>query len=348
MSKIFVPPNCCNVGDILADEVITQEGITLVVKNTVVNQYIIDKFTELKIPCVWLFQPAEFLSHQESETKFKMMEKTYKDVVLNLKGTLYDLAIGGKMDYEKSIHISKDMIGGIDESNHIIKCVTRIKDSDEYTYTHCANVALYSMLIAKWLELPEDMIQEAIQAALLHDIGKVNIPEEILNKKGQLTNKEFEEIKKHPMYGYNFIKDISNISETIKMAVLSHHERMDGSGYPYGITKDSISLVAKIISVADVYDAMTQNRVYKNKASPFDAFEMFLTIGKTTFDSTVLKAFLKNMAGFYIGAKVMLSNGDIGEIVYVPPEDIINPIISVGSNYRDISEESGVKILSLL
>ncbi len=130
--------------------------------------------------------------------------------------------------------------------------------------------------------------------------------------------------------------------------MLLHHERIDGSGYPFGYSNVSISLLAKIVSVADVYDAMTQNRVYKKKATPFDAFEMFLTIGESIFDTTVLNAFLKNMATFFVGANVILSSGDTGQIVYVPPQNILSPIISVGSKYINLSQESSVKILSML
>ncbi len=348
MEKIFVPPNCCNVGDVLAEDIKIGNGVTIVVQNTIVNPYIKNIFIEHRIPCVWLYQPVELVSRLQKVVEFQEIEKTYKSVVINLKEILNDLAIGYKVDYEKSVDISETMVGSMNEGSHIIKCLTKIKTADEYTYSHCANVAIYAMLIAKWLDLPREIIQEVIQAALLHDIGKVKIPTDILNKKGKLSPDEFEVMKKHSMYGYELIKDIDSISQNIKEAVLLHHERIDGSGYPYGLTGDSIDLLAKIISVADVFDAMTQNRVYKNKVSPFDAFEMFLTIGKTIFDSDIVDIFLKNMAAFYIGANVVLSNGETGQIVYIPPENILEPIINVGSDYIDLSLESSIKILDLL
>lgn len=288
------------------------------------------------------------MNRVECERKLRKMKEAYKDVVSDLKWVLNDITVGDEMDYEKILDISKVIVGSIDESSHVIKCITELKDFDEYTYIHSINVAFYSMLIARWMELPEFTIQQVIQAGLLHDIGKVKISNEILNKPGKLTSQELQVIKRHTVYGYNFIKDISYISESIKKAVLLHHERMDGSGYPFGYSEKSIGLLEKIVSVADVYDAMTQDRVYKKKVSPFDAFEMFLTDGKSMFDATVLEAFLKNMAAFYVGSKVTLSNGYIGEIVYVPPQDILNPIISVGPNYIDLSRESSLKVLNLL
>lgn len=348
MSRIMVPANCCYVGDILADDVFNDKGIALATRNTVLNQYIKDKFIELQIPCVWLYEPPQLISGIENEIMLKEKKETYKDAVLSLKLVLTDLTSGDKVDYEKIADISKAIDGSINESNQIIECLSEIKSSNEYTYTHCINVALYSMLIAKWLDLPEDSIKKVIQAGLLHDIGKVKVSDEILNKSGKLTGEEFEVMKNHSTYGYELIKDNSSISEDVKIAVLLHHERIDGSGYPFKYLESSISLLAKIVSVADVYDAMTQNRVYKNKATPFDAFEMFLTTGSSMFDSTILKVFLKNMAAFYVGAKVILSNGEKGEIVYVPPQDILSPIIRVGSCYIDFSREVNLKVLSLL
>ena len=348
MSRVMVLATCCKVGDILANDVTNDKAIIIVVKNTVVNQYIKDKFMELQIPYIWIYQPENNMNDIENEMKFKVKKETYKDVILNLKWVLNDIIAGHKLDYEKLVSIFKALVGSINESNYIIKCLEDIKGTDEYTYTHCINVALYSMLIAKWLDLPEVIIHEVTQAGLLHDIGKLKIPIEILNKNGKLTPEEFEVIKKHPLHGYNHIKDISCISESVKRAVLLHHERIDCSGYPFGYSGSSISLLANIVSVADVYDAMTQNRVYKKKATPFDAFEMFLTIGTSMFETTVLNAFLKNIAAFYVGANVILNNGDTGEIVCMPPKNILSPIISVRSNYIDLSRERSLKVLSLL
>ncbi len=134
----------------------------------------------------------------------------------------------------------------------------------------------------------------------------------------------------------------------MKYAVLSHHERIDGSGYPSRLDGDSIELYAKIIAVADVYDAMTQNRVYKNKVSPFETFQMLLTIGLSAFDTTVLSAFLKHLSVAYTGANVLLSNGDMGEIVYIPPQDIINPVVSVGKILIDLSMEKDLRVMMMI
>jgi len=348
MNKARVPVCCCDIGDILADDVNNDRGITLVRKNTILNQYIKDKLIEMGISNVWKYQPVKLLPDQDRDVKYNVIKENYKEVVLSVKRVLNELATGGKIDYEKIVDVSKSVLSTINESSSVVKCLIEIKNADECTCTHCVNVAFYSMLIAKWLNLPGYKIHEAIQAGLLHDIGKVKIPDEILNKKGKLTLEEYEVMKKHSIYGYDLIKNISEFSESIKNAVLMHHERLDGSGYPYGISGDSIRLYAKIVSVADVYDAMTRDRVYKKKATPFEVFQMFLTTGIVTFDISVLKTFLNNLPAYFIGTTVELNNGEVGEIVYIPPQDIVSPVVRVAKRYYDLSNTNDLKVLSMV
>lgn len=348
MEKVSIPVSCCKAGDILAEDVINDKGVTLVSVNTAINQYIINRLLEMEIPNVWVYHPAEMSAGRNANEKFEETKKNYRQVILSVKEIIGDLSTGCKVDYQRIVDISKMVLGGLNENNYMIRCLSDLKATDEYTYTHCVNVAFYSMLIAKWLDLPEFMIQETVQAGLMHDLGKVKIPDEILNKKGKLTEEEFEVIKKHSIYGYDLIKGVREFSESTKIAVLLHHERSDGSGYPYGISGDAIEQYARIISVADVFDAMTQDRVYKKKVTPFETFQMFLTIGISSFDTKVLNTFLKNLPSLYVGMNVVLNNGERGEIVYVPPQDITSPVIHTCSDFIDLSRENGIKLVDIV
>ncbi|WHH61351.1 HD-GYP domain-containing protein [Petroclostridium sp. X23] len=348
MCKICAPVSLCNIGDVLAEDIINDNGVTLVARHTVVNSYIKDRLSEIGISSVWLYKPDVLTDNQKCEERFNQFKESYKESVLAARQILQEISINGTVNYHKLETISKTIHQNIIQSGHIIKCLAEVRDVDEYTYTHCVNVAFYSMLIAKWLNLSETKIQEVIQAGLLHDIGKVKVPCEILNKISKFTSEEFEVMKKHSDYGYEMIKGIVNINENIKNAIIQHHERIDGSGYPKGLMGDSIEIYAKIVAVADVYDAMTQNRVYKKKVSPFEAFQMFLTTGISYFDTTVLTAFLKNLAVNYTGTKVLLNNGETGEIVYIPPQDIACPIVEVKSRYIDLSREKDIRVMMVL
>jgi len=204
------------------------------------------------------------------------------------------------------------------------------------------------MLAGKWLNLDGDSIRTVIKAGLLHDIGKMKIPVEILNKKAQLSEEEFEEIKKHTLYGYNMAKETKRFSEEVCRAVLSHHERMDKSGYPFGIGCEKIDIFSKILAVADVYDAMTSDRVYKKRDTPFRVFEMFKTEGVKNFDPKIVNVFLNNVSVYYVGSKVFLNTGETGEIAYIPPQSITEPVIRIGQEYIDLAQDRSRSILCMV
>lgn len=326
----------CDVGTILAEDVKTYQGVTLVAKDSVLNQYILERLADLGVMYIWTYL-SEGLPEEATNSHKEQFEIRYQETVLVVKQVLQEVFSGKKLNYHKIARLSELVYGSIKDSVNIIQYLNHIRDKDEYTYTHCVNVAFYAMLIAKWLTLSKEEIEEIIQAGLLHDLGKVHIPDEILNKRGKLLESEFDVMRRHSLMGYFCLKDIPEISNSIKEAVLSHHERVDGSGYPNGLKGDEINLYAKIIAIADVYDAMTQDRVYKKGVNPFQAFEMFQTMGMGIFDVHVLNVFLKNIAVNFTGVNVTLENGECGEIVYVPPYEITKPVILHGSNYIDLS-----------
>lgn len=330
-------------GDILADDVFSSNGIVLAAKFTMVNEFIKRKLINFNVKEIKIHESEDDL------TEYSDFVRHYKESVVLMGEVLKGVAAGNYKDVEKlTTYITEQIYQNILESDYIIQCLHSINQFDNYTYTHCINTAFYSMLIGSWIQLPKEDICELISASLLHDVGKTRIPNHILNKNGKLDRDEYELMKNHPLYSYEIIRDIPSFSQDLKNAVLLHHERMDGSGYPYGLKQDEICLYARIISIADVYDAMTQNRVYKYKVSPFESFQMFLSEGVSLFYYPVLKVFLKRMAPLYIGANVQLSDGNTGEIVYIPPQDILNPILSINSEYVDLSKCSDIKMLKIV
>ena len=189
-----------------------------------------------------------------------------------------------------------------------------------------------------------------MNASILHDVGKSKIPIDILNKKGPLTQEEFEVIKMHPLYGFEIIKDNASINTKVKNAVLMHHEKENGTGYPFGIKSANINLFAKIISIADVFDALTSERVYKKRQTPFETFREFerIGIGEGHYDPVILLKFIHNISQYYVGSRVMMSTGKFGEIVYVPPHNISNPVVRVDGSFIDLSAQRGMKIIEML
>ncbi len=341
-----IPVSKCSKGDILASDVFNESGVILLAEDTVLNEYIKDRLIDIGIISIRVYSPPE--SSTDNKISYMEFRKSYKNTVLQTKTMLHELAAGKPLDYKKVSFISDQIYKNICENSNIIRCLSEVRDADEYTYTHCVNTAFYSMLIAKWLKLSDYEINKAIQSGLLHDIGKSKIPNEILCKTGALTKEEYEVIKQHTILGYQMVEDIDDIHIDIKSAILLHHERIDGSGYPFHASSHSMSLFSRIVAVADVFDAMTSDRVYKKRKTPFEAFEMFQVIGIGMFDSRILRALLNNLSAYLVGSNVKLSDSKIGEIVYVPLQNPACPIVKVSSGYLDISQENVIQILSMI
>ena len=327
-------------GDIIAEDIINDFGVTLVAKDTIVNDYIKDKLAVYGIRSVKIYQEPSDL--QEN------FQESYTEILLQTKNIFQDIVSGKTLNCKSVSSIADKIIDCCHENNKIIGCLSYIQNADEYTFRHSMNVAFYSMLIAKWLHLSDRKVKIAVKSGLLHDVGKIKIPKEILNKKGKLTKEEFEIIKKHTILGYEIVKDLEEIESDIKLAVLLHHERVDGSGYPYHYNSDRVNLYARIVAVADVFDAMTSDRVYRGKSTPFDVFEMFQSVGVGIFDAQILNMFVSKLSTYLIGAKVQLSSGKTGEVVFIPLQNISYPIIKVESDYIDLFKAEEVKIVGMI
>lgn len=173
----------------------------------------------------------------------------------------------------------------------LLEIVKQVELKDRYTFMHSDRVANYSIKIAKKLKLSKQQIEYLNRASLLHDIGKVNVPEEILKKPSRLTNDEFAIIKKHPISGAEMIK--GTFYEELAPIIEQHHERLNGCGYPHGLKGDGILIEARIIGVSDTFDAMTEDRVYRKASTAREAFDEIKRLSGTQYDPEVVDAFEK-------------------------------------------------------
>lgn len=349
-SVVLMPLNLlidnCDEGSIIAADIYNEKGAKLVCSNTTINKYIIRKLKNQGIEKVKVYEPV---SSAQKDKKLVKIENSYKESVVLVKDVIHDLLINKKLDYGKVCKVSETMYSFSDDINtgFILRCLRKVRNADEYTYYHSVNVGFYSMIIAKWMGLPEKNIKQAVQSGFLHDIGKSRVPISILNKPAKLTQEEFNIIKKHPIYGYCILCENNFIDKDVKHAVLLHHERIGKNGYPFVVSEKNIDTLTSIVSVADVYDAMTSDRVYKKRATPFAAFEMFLTEGTSFFDSCVTSVFVNHMAVHLTGSDVLLSDGSSGKIVYVPPQHILSPVIFTNGDFFCIDEKK-LKIVDML
>lgn len=222
-----------------------------------------------------------------------------------------------------------------------------MREYDNSTFAHSINVALICNVAAKWVNMTEDEIRTATACGLFHDIGKLLIPQSILAKPASLTPDEYDIIKKHPIEGFQLLEK-QKVDQAIRDAALMHHERCDGTGYPLGLRGDAISRFARLVSIADVYDAMTAARVYRGPLCPFTVIELFEKEGLQKYHPQYIMTFLENVVNTYILNRCKLNNGQEGEIVYINRDNLSRPMVQCGSEYINLAERPELIIESLL
>lgn len=230
---------------------------------------------------------------------------------------------------KKVDHIADDILADLgNDSSALGNQMIALQNYDDYTYKHCLRVAMLSTSICAELSMSESDTKEVIVSALLHDIGKSNIDHDIIIKPGKLTEKEYEEIKRHPLIGYQILKKTGHYNANIMAGVLFHQEKFDGTGYPTGIAGRKIPLIARILTVADVFDALTSNRPYRRPWSVAETEEYMLGSCGTHFDYDVTSAFLHAFNPYPIGMMVALSDGRHG-IVVGHNTNVLRPIVRI-------------------
>ena len=229
----------------------------------------------------------------------------------------------------------------------VLRRLLKVKKSDVYTFNHSLNVSVIATLLGQWLGLNGDALNRLALAGLLHDIGKARVPAAILSKPGALTADEMAEMRKHSIYSYQLLGSIHGLHPDIGQGVLQHHEREDGRGYPLGLMGSQIHLFGKIIAVADIYDAMTSDRVYRRHVSPYHVAELIAQDSFGKLDTRVAQTFLANIANSFTGNVVRLSTGETGEVVYINPQNPTRPIVRVGNKCLDLMAED-VTVLEVI
>jgi HD-GYP domain-containing protein (c-di-GMP phosphodiesterase class II) len=219
------------------------------------------------------------------------------------------------------------LINRMDDIGSAVYKLHKFANKKDYFYHHSVSVSILSAYLGKKLGYQKGEWFQIGMAGLLSDAGMARLGEFAFHKEGILNNEERIEIRKHPTYSYRMVEQITSIPYTVKLAVLQHHERMDGSGYPLGLSQEKIHSYARIIAVCDIYHAMTSDRVYRKKQSPFSVIEELQKEQYSKLDIRIVQVFVDSIANFSIGTKVLLSNNQAGEIVFIDPKMPTRPIL---------------------
>lgn len=343
----FIPLEYVKNGSILGKHIYDNNGRILLKKGFMINNNIKKRLNDFGIYSVYIqdeFSDVELEEIIKPELRFKAVkaikntfdifnEINDNSIVANQIEKLHKNKLDKKRNaaIESLNNISKLIVKDILSLDNIVANLMDIKNKSEFMFQHSVNVAVLSLILGKALNYNKIELHNLCLGALLHDIGKTLIPPEILWKTSELKSGEKNIVKKHPARGYEFLRGNVDISAHVRIAVLQHHEQIDGKGYPKGKSKN-INKLAKVIAIANAYDNLTSDTPNSLAVKPNDAFEYIMANVETMFDFEMMKAFLGIIVPYPIGTLVKLSSGEIGIVKKINSQLPLRPILDIISN----------------
>ena len=338
------------------DKFVIPEGVTL-------TDHTITRLAFYTIPYVYIKDEVELGTKEipqksvdaprsayiKKSVEFQKFSAEFQKDVNHFKDIVNDVVEkNAPLDVDLLLHDTLSLLDTAHGNIHVFDMLHNLRQYDDLTYTHGLNVALICNVLASWLKLKPEEIELATICGLLHDIGKLKIPEKIIKKPDRLTDQEYDIIKKHPIEGYKILKKC-NVDMHVTNSALMHHERCDGKGYPLGLPASKIDMYAKIVSIADVYDAMTAARVYRGPLCPFKVIEIFENEGLQKYDTKFIMTFLENVVSTYLSNQVRLTDGRIGTVFFINKQALSRPLLKTEDGYIDLTKEpSNISIEAIL
>jgi len=308
--------------EVLAKNILRDDGRVLLKRGTKLTKEFIRKLKNFSIFFVYIQNDTI-----EDITCDEKLNELKEAALKALPNIFNDLINRDENSLKSSLLVVGNLVDHIIDTGVVNMNLYEVKTYDNYTYIHSVDTCIMACFIGMSISLSRNELKELAVAAILHDIGKTKISNELINKKTPLSDVEFLEIKKHPTYGEEILRTSNTLSDSIVKSVLEHHERIDGKGYPQGITGEFIHEFAKIISICDVYTAVSANRSYRDRFSPSEAYELILSGSGTMFDSELVNNFRKTFAIYPLGCNIRLSNGMEGFVIkqnqYFPDKPVV-------------------------
>ncbi len=275
---------------------------------------------------------------------FPVISEKARKQALNVVKTISET---GKIDKEEVDKAVDEMVHEIVEKQDVMIGLYALRRYDDYTFVHSVNVSMLAIFLGMDFGYSMDELRILGKGALLHDIGKIKVPNEIINKPGRLNPEELEKVRKHPIYGIEMAISIGEKDRDVLAIIGQHHEWFSGRGYPWGLKGEEIHLMARIVAVVDVFDALTAERSYKPKMLAYDAVSRILQEGPIHFDPMVLRSFVNRFSIYPVGSLVRLSDGKIGVVSKPNRLYPVRPVVKMLYNEygREVEEPYEVDLL---
>lgn len=335
----FISSSNLKAGMVLAKNLYGSRSELLLAAGTELTDSLISKLILAGCEGVYIGNVDEDEHEIKGIISTRLKENTVNAVRSFFKGIERGDAIVTSYSFSTMAHLLDDIIDEISTDKNAMINMVDLKVFDDYTYYHCVSVAALSIMVGVAAGMNRSGLYKLGMGALLHDLGKIFIPKEILNKEGPLDHDEYELMKKHSQYGSDYLKKQNTLPLESIIAVLTHHERYDGTGYPLGLPHTKQTLEGKIIAICDNYDAMTSDRPYRKAFSPSEAMEHIMGNTGTMFDPKVLEIFLKKIVLYPVGSIVRLSNGKRGMVIENYPHSFMRPKVKIISDNPNDPEE---------
>ncbi len=330
---ILMPLNMIREGMINARPIYTSRDFMLLDEGVVIKKCYLERLSELGINSIYIRDDLG-----DKETIHDIVRSELRtDSHIAIDRIMNNICYFDENEAEGIKNIIANLVDNLLETDDILANLCEIRAIDDYTYGHSVNVSILSIITAISLGYNKDKLIDLGIGALLHDIGKSKVCPDILNKPSRLNQSEYEQIKKHTIYGYEILYKLKNISPDAKIIALSHHERYDGNGYPHNLKGDQIHEFARIVSIADVYDALTNNRVYKRKIGADEALDYITSVSGSQFDDKMVRKFLSNIARYPVGQGIVLNTGFKGYVVSNKKNHISRPTVRI--LYNNLGEK---------
>lgn len=312
------------VGKQLAEPVVDDRGMMLLPKDTVLTseqvQYLIKRGFEDVLVRATQNQAAV----TPAETLVRSIRLIFNEIRLGNSSVAQELGE----------EIVDSLFVQLQSEEEVVKLLLSVQAYDSLSYQHSAKSAAYSGLLAKWLGYPPHRIKNALISGLLHDVGKVNVPDYILNKTEPLTAQETEIARNHAFFGYAMIKSF-DLDQEVLDGIRYHHERIDGSGYPDRLVGNQVSEFVQVIAIGDIFAALTSNISYRTAFNVFRSLEILLL---EKLDPTLLRTFVDRFSRCFIGVMVLLNDNSVAEVLKISPSHPSRPIVLRNAEYVDLSQ----------
>lgn len=315
-------------GMCVARNIYNAQGICLLSKGTVLDEIYIRRLQELGVFSVYIAVTKYDLDDAMSPLDI-VHDSTRIDAIKNIFQAFNNFQFNNYVELTPLKLAANNIIDDLRQNEWNMVQLNDVRMYDQYTFNHSVNVAVLATMIGVEIGYNQQQLDQLAIGALMHDVGKMFVPIPILNKPGRLNNDEFSIIRKHPQYGFNILLERMTMSDESMSVVLQHHESYDGSGYPNGLRGDSIAELARIVTIADVYDALTSDRVYKKAYLPSVAYRMMNGILVDHFDREIMEMFFRHVALYPAGAVVRLMSGGYAIVKEVNNDDTLRPKIEI-------------------